>query len=83
MNEPSQARLRVTKAGGVAVALMVAAWIAGIAAGQFDSASWLGKLISAPFGVPVFISIVAAIFTGIGAVCGALGWPFFAKDHDA
>ena len=83
MSERSQAKLKVTKAGGIAVALMVAVWVIGIAAGRSDPTSWIGTVISWPFGVSIYIAVVGALFTGIGAVFGAMGRPFFTKVPDA
>ena len=83
MSERSQANMKVTRIGGIAVALMVAVWVIGIAVGQNDPTSWIGKVIHWPFGTSIYIAIVGALFTGIGAVCGALGRPFFTKDPDA
>ena len=77
MSESDKTNPRVTRTGGIAIALMVVVWIWGIALGHTDTASWIGKIISLPFGVSIYISAVAVLFTGIGALSGALGWPFF------
>ena len=74
--------MKVTRTGGIAVALMVAVWVVGIAVGQSDPASWIGKVMNWPFGTSIYIAAVGALFTGIGAVCGALGWSFFTKGSD-
>lgn len=39
--------------------------------------------ISLPFGVSIYISLVAALFTVVGAVSGASGSPFFTRAPDA
>jgi hypothetical protein len=75
----SQRHVRFTKLGVVAVAIMVAIWVGGIAYGHVNPSSLLGQLINAQFGFAIYIFVVGAIFSGIGAVFGACGKPFIAK----
>ncbi|MGZ9006502.1 MAG: hypothetical protein ACXW20_22245, partial [Burkholderiales bacterium] len=77
MRKSARANLELTWAGGIAVVLMVAAWIIGIAVGTTDPSSWVAQLISLPFGRSIYIAAVTALFTALGAVSGKLGWPFF------
>ena len=83
MTNLAEARWKVTGAGGLAVALMIATWIAGMVPGHANPTSWIGQMISFPFGTSVFISLVVMLFAAVGAVSAASGRPFFVKTSDA
>ena len=83
MNKLAPTGWKVTKAGGIGVTLMVAAWIAGIAAGQIYPKSWIGEIIGLPLGVSIYCSAITIVFAVIGAASGALGRPFFTKASGA
>lgn len=83
MTNLAEARWKVTGAGGLAVALMIATWIAGMATGHGNPTSWIGQVISLPFGTSVFISLVVMLFAVMGAASAVSGRPFFVKTSDA
>ena len=74
--------VRVTAAGGIAAALLVAAWVAGLAAGRLDPGGWIAAILGLPFGMSLFIGAVSAVFVVVGAVCHALGRPWFVPSDD-
>ena len=83
VTEPKTAAWKVTGLGVFAVALMIATWLAGIAFALTNPATWIGEIVGLPFGVSIYISLVTGLFTIVGALCGAMGCPFFARIPDA
>jgi len=75
--------LHVTRMGGAATALMVAAWVIGLAWGFFWPSSLIGAFIHAPLGLPAYVFGVAVIFAVAATVCGSAGLSFFRKGNDA
>lgn len=77
MSSRGEVNWRVTRTGGVAVALMCLAWVTGIAVGQGSPTSVIGLIINLPFGLSIYVCLVTVLFTSIGVACSLVGWPFF------